>query len=229
MLTPSVPARGMPGPGRDNISARGCIPSLDLYQERSMLNVPWTLAAVSMITLTSSIAEVPCPRDNAPLSLMGGPPDTLVVQPSSSRIHWKGSALRGSGKHEGDVRFVSGMFIIRHQKLTSGNFTVDMRGVDPRLPNAVFTASDAKRTGDSTWEISGNLDMLGVTRPLTFSTDVKWGEVGHMTATSNVVLDRQGWGIAFRDARLASDPAEGDVAVAITLDARRKGSTVATR
>ena len=44
-----------------------------------------------------------------------------------------------------------------------------------------------------------------------------------------VVLDRQGWGLAFRDARLASDPAEGDVAVSITLDARRKGSTVATR
>lgn len=196
-----------------------------------MLNVPWTLAAVSMITLTSSIADAPCPRDNAPrsISLLGGPPDTLVVQPSSSRIHWKGAALRGSGKHEGDVRFVSGMIIIRHQKLTGGNFTVDMRGVDPRFPNAVFTASDAKRTGDATWEISGNLSMLGVDRPLTFSTDVKWGELGHMTATSNVVLDRQGWGVAFRDARLASDPAEGDVAVSITLDARRKGSTVATR
>jgi hypothetical protein len=194
-----------------------------------MLNVPWTLAAVSMITLTSSVADAPCSRDNASLSLLGGPPDTLVVQPSSSRIHWKGSALRGSGKHEGDVRFVSGMIIIRHQKLTGGTFTVDMRGVDARFPNAVFTASDAKRTGDATWEISGNLEMLGVARPLTFSTDVKWGEVGHMTTTSNVLLDRQGWGVALRDAKLASDPAQGDVAVSITLDARRKGSTVATR
>jgi hypothetical protein len=194
-----------------------------------MLNVPWTLAAVSLLTLTSWIPDAPRTRNGTILSLPGGPPDTLVVQPSSSRIHWKGAALRGSGKHEGDVRFVNGMIIIRHQKLTSGNFTVDMRGVDLRLPNASFTATDAKRIGDSTWEISGNLNMLGVTRPLTFSTDVKWGEVGHMTATSNVVLDRQGWGVAFRDAKLASDPAEGDVAVAITLDARRKGSTVATR
>ena len=194
-----------------------------------MLNVPWILAAASMITLMSWIPDAPRGRDGTTLSLLGGPPDTLVVQPSSSRIHWKGSALRGSGKHEGDVRFVSGMIIIRHQKLTGGNFTVDMRGVDPHFPNAVFTASDAKRTGDATWEISGNLNMLGVNRPLTFSTDVKWGEVGHMTATSNVVLDRQGWGLALRDAKLASDPAEGDVAVSITLDARRKGSTVATR
>ena len=194
-----------------------------------MLNVPWTLAAVSMFTLTSSMTVAPRTRNAAPLSLLGGPPDTLVVQPSSSRIHWKGSALRGSGKHEGDVRFVSGMIIMRHQKLTGGNFTVDMRGVDSRFPNAVFTASDAKRTGDATWEISGNLNMLGVTRPLTFTTDVKWGEVGHMTATSSVLLDRQGWGVAFRDAKLASDPAEADVAVSITLDARRKGLTVATR
>ncbi|MDQ6634442.1 MAG: YceI family protein [Gemmatimonadota bacterium] len=194
-----------------------------------MLNVPWTLAAVSMITLTSSIAVAPRTPNDAPLSLLGGPPDTLVVQPSSSRIHWKGSALRGSGKHEGDVRFVSGMIIIRHQKLTGGNFTVDMGGVDSRFPNAVFTASDAKRTGDATWEISGNLNMLGVNRPLTFSTEVKWGEVGHMTATSSVLLDQPGWGVAFRDAKLARDPAEGDVAVSITLDARRKGSTVATR
>jgi hypothetical protein len=194
-----------------------------------MLNVPWTLAAASLLTLTSWISDAPGSRARVSCPTCGGPPDTLVVQPSSSRIHWKGSALRGSGKHEGDVRFVSGMIIIRHQKLTSGNFTVDMRGVDPRFPNATFTATDAKRTGDATWEISGNLNMLGVTRPLTFSTDVKWGEVGHMTATSSVVLDRQGWGLAFRDARLASDPAEGEVAVAITLDARRKGSTVATR
>jgi hypothetical protein len=194
-----------------------------------MPNVPWTLAALSMITLTSSIAGAPRTRADAPLSLLGGPPDTLVVQPSSSRIHWKGPALRGSGRHEGDVRFVTGMIIIRHQKLTGGHFTVDTRGVDPRFPNAVFTATEAKRTGDATWEISGNLNMLGVTRPLTFSTDVTWGEVGHMTATSSLVLDRQRWGVALRDAKLASDPAEGDVAVSITLDARRKGSTVATR
>jgi hypothetical protein len=194
-----------------------------------MLTVPWTLAAISMLTLTSWIADAPRARDNARLGLLGGPPDTLVVQPSASRIHWKGAALRGSGRHEGDVRFVSGMIIIRHQKLTGGNFIVDMRGVDPRFPNAVFTASEAKRTGDATWEISGSLEMLGVTRPLTFSTDVTWGEVGHMTATSNVVLDRQGWGVALRDAKLAGDPADSDVAVSITLDARRKGSTVATR
>jgi hypothetical protein len=195
-----------------------------------MLNTPWTLAAISMLTLASSGADLPRSRDCSSRSdLAGGPPDTLVVQPSSSRIHWSGTSLRGPGKHEGDARFVSGMIIIRHQKLTSGNFTVDMRGIDPRFPNAIFSATDAKRTGDATWEISGNLSMLGVTHPLTFSTDVKWGEVGHMTATSSVVLARDGWGVAFRDAKLARDPADGDVTVSITLDARRKGSTVATR
>ena len=194
-----------------------------------MLNVPWILAAASMLTLMSWIPDAPRVRDGPTLSLLGGPPDTLVVQPSSSRIHWKGSALRGSGKHEGDVRFVSGMIIIRHQKLTSGNFTVDMRGVDPRFPNAVFTASDAKRTGDSTWQVSGNLTMLGLTRSLTFSTDLRWVEVGHMIATANVVLDRGGWGVAYRDARLTSDPADGDIGLSITLDARRKGSMVAQR
>jgi hypothetical protein len=195
-----------------------------------MLNAPWTLAAISLITLALSGADTPRSRDcpSCP-DRAGGPPDTLVVQRSSSRIHWSGTSLRGPGKHEGDVRFVGGMIIIRHQRLTSGNFTVDMRGIDPRFPNAVFTATDARRTGDSTWEISGNLSMLGVTRPLTFSTDVTWGEVGHMTATSNAVLARDGWGVAFRDAKLGRDPADGDVAVSITLDARRKGSTVATR
>jgi hypothetical protein len=195
-----------------------------------MLSTPWTLAAISLITLTTFDADTPRTRDcpSCP-DRTGGPPDTLVVQPSSSRIHWSGASLRGPGKHEGDVRFVSGMIIIRHQKLTSGNFTVDMRGIDSRFPNAVFSATDAKRTGDSSWEISGNLSMLGITRPLTFSTDVKWGEVGHMTATSNVVLARDGWGVAFRDAKLARDPADADITVSISLDARRKGSTVATR
>ena len=195
-----------------------------------MLNTPWTLAAaVSLLTLASSGADMSRSRARASCPDCGGPPDTLVVQPSASRIHWTGATLHGPGKHEGDARFVSGMIIIRHQKLVSGNFTVDLRGVDARFPSAVFSATDAKRTGDATWEITGNLSMLGLTRPLTFSTDVAWGEVGHMTATSNVVLTRDGWGVAFRDAKLASAPAEGDIAVAISLDARRKGTVVAER
>jgi hypothetical protein len=195
-----------------------------------MPSTPWTLAAISLISLTSSVAYVPCSRGPSSLAVAtGGPPDTLVVQPSESRIHWQGASFRGPGKHQGDVKVVSGMIIIRHQKLTAGTVAVDMRNIDARFPAAVFSATDAKRTGDSTWQVSGNLSMLGLTRPLTFSTDVRWIEVGHMIATANVVLDRAGWGVAYRDARLTNEPADGDLALSITLDARRKGSVVAQR
>lgn len=195
-----------------------------------MLSASWKLAALSLFSLASSSAYVPARRDCASTALaVGGPPDTLVVQPAASRIHWAGARLRGAGKHSGDVRFLSGTIIIRHQRLVSGSFVVDMRGVDPRFPTATFTASDLQRIADSTWQLSGTLEMLGVVLPLTFSTDVQWVELGHLTATSKLVLAREGWGVALRDARLASDPAEGDVSVSISLDARRKGTMVAGR
>jgi polyisoprenoid-binding protein YceI len=194
--------------------------------------------------------------DASVLGLPGGRPDTLVADPAASTIRWKGTKFRGLGKHEGTIALASGQFVVRHEQLTSGTFTIDMRSIevtdipvsDPvprrrlrnhlmdadffdveRHPTAVFKSTGAKRIGPARWQVSGDLTVRGVTRPISFATDVRWLEVGHMVATSALTLDRQRWGVAYRGSRLTNDLVDDDIHLSITLDARRKQATVAER
>jgi polyisoprenoid-binding protein YceI len=207
-----------------------------------MTTTVWTaIVAVSAIGLVTS--PIPTPRPlAAPVALaaVGGPPDTLVVNPRASTIGWRGTGLGGLAVRTGTVGMASGMFVIRHERLTSGTFTVDMRSVDgslrgpelfdvARYPTAVFNSTGMKRVGQTRWQISGDLTMRGVTRPITFDSDVRWEELGHMIATSRFSIDRRQWGIGSRDAGIADDVVDQGIQLSITLDARRKQAAVATR
>jgi polyisoprenoid-binding protein YceI len=136
-------------------------------------------------------------------------------------------------KHEGDVKLVRGMLVLRHQQLTSGLFSIDMRGSGfsdvEQYPTALFTTTGATRTGDSTYQVKGNLTMHGVTQPLTFSTTVRWAEVGHMIATSTFSIDRKRWGLSYGGSRLTNDLVDNDIQLSVTLDARRRGAQIAER
>jgi polyisoprenoid-binding protein YceI len=171
---------------------------------------------------------------------MGGPPDTLVVNPKGSTIGWRGTGLGGRAVRTGTVTAANGMFVIRHEQLTSGTFTVDMRSVDgalrgpalfdvARYPTAVFNSTGMKRVGQARWQVSGDLTMRGVTRPISFDTDVRWEELGHMIATSSFTIDRRQWGIGDRDAGIADDVVDPTIQLSVSLDARRKQAAVATR
>jgi polyisoprenoid-binding protein YceI len=170
----------------------------------------------------------------------GGPPDTLVADPAASAIRWKGTGFGGRGAHEGTVKLASGLFVIRHERLTSGTFTIDMRGLDvalrsaaffdvERYPAATFRSNGAQRTGPASWRVTGELTMRGVTKPIAFDTDVRWVELGHMVATSTFAIDRREWGVASRASGLADDLVDNDIQLSLSLDARRKQASVATR
>jgi polyisoprenoid-binding protein YceI len=200
-----------------------------------------TVVALSAL----SVALVPMDRrhrtgGSTPVIVAGGPPDTLVASPSASSFRWKGTGLGGRGAREGTVSLASGMFVIRHEKLTSGNFVVNMRSVDPALrgssmfdverhPTAVFQSTGMTRVGEATWRVAGNLTLRGVTRPLAFDSEVSWPEMGHMIATSSFTIDRREFGIGNGVARAADALVDDDIQLAITLDARRKQAKVATR
>jgi polyisoprenoid-binding protein YceI len=209
-----------------------------------MTSPVWTtVVALSALALVGS----PSPRTRAavlpvalPVAYSGGPPDTLVVNPRASYIHWKASGLGGRATREGTIRMGKGMFVIRHQQLTSGVFTIDMRQLDATLrgeglfdvtrnPGAHFSSTGMKRVGENRWEVAGNLTMRGMTRPLTFEADVRWEELGHMIATSTFTIDRRDWGIGTRGAGVVDDVADRAIQLSITLDAQRKQAAVATR
>jgi polyisoprenoid-binding protein YceI len=208
-----------------------------------MTSTVWTtVVALSALTV-ATVSGPDTPAAMAPAAVAahpGGAPDTLVVNSGASSIHWKGSGLGGRATREGTLGMGKGMFVIRHQQLTSGIFNVDMRQLDASLqgedlfdvahnPGAYFSSTGMKRVGETRWEVAGNLTMRGVTRPLTFEADVRWEELGHMIATSTFTIDRREWGIGTRGAGIANDIADPGIQLSITLDARRKQAAVATR
>jgi polyisoprenoid-binding protein YceI len=207
-----------------------------------MTTTVWTtIVALSAIGLATSPIARPRPAIDAGIRVVaGGPPDTLVANPAASSIRWKGAGLGGRGTREGAVDLANGMFVIRHQQVTSGTFTIDMRSLDAalrnadlfdvaRYPTAVFSSTGAKRVGPARWQISGDLTMQGVSRAITFPTDVEWPELGHMIATSTFALDRREWGIGSRGSRLTDDLVDDDIQISLRLDARRKQASVARR
>ena len=206
-----------------------------------MTSTVWTtIVAISAIGLAGFPIGSPRPSIDAGVRVgTGGPPDTLVANPRASSIRWKGTGFGGRGGGEGTVNLASGMFVIRHEQLTSGTFAVDMRSLDvarnadffdvARYPTAVFRSTGAKRIGPARWQVSGDLTMRGSTKPLTFDTHVQWVELGHMVATSSFTIDRREWGIGTRASGLANDVVNDGIQISLSLDARRKQPAVATR
>lgn len=197
-------------------------------------------AFVAISALGLAAATTLAPPVDIIYAAAGGPPDTLVATPAASSIRWTGTGFGGRGARKGTVALASGMFIIRHERLTSGTFTIDMRSTDASLrgadffdverhPTAVFRSTESRRVGAARWQVSGDLTMRGVTRPVTFDADVSWPGMGHMVATSDFTLDRRQWGLTARGAALADDVANEGIRISLTLDARRKQARVATR
>lgn len=170
----------------------------------------------------------------------GGKPDTLVADPRATTIRWRGTGLGGRGVREGTVGLASGMLVIRHEQLTSGSFTIDMRSLDRSLrgadwldvsrhPTATFRSTGAARVGTARWRVSGDLTMRGITKAITFDTNVRWEEVGHMIAVSTITLDRRQWEIGSGAPAIADAAVDHDIQLSVSLDARRTQAAVATR
>lgn len=207
-----------------------------------MTTTVWTaLVAASALGLGVLPATSPRPI-GAPTvhATSGGKADTLVADPRATTIRWRGTGLGGRGVREGTVGLASGMLVIRHEQLTSASFTIDLRSLDGALrgadyldvarhPTATFSSTGAKRIGTSRWQVSGDLAMRGVTKPITFDTDVRWEEVGHMIAVSTITLDRRQWEIGSGAPAIANAAVDHDIRLSVSLDARRKQAAVATR
>jgi len=71
--------------------------------------------------------------------------------------------------------------------------------------------------------------MRGITKPITFDTDVRWEEVGHMIAVSTITLDRRQWEIGSGGSAIADAAVDHDIQLSVSLDARRTPAAVATR
>jgi len=145
---------------------------------------------------------------------------TLYVDPVASMLNW--TAKKVGGGHNGTVKISKGTLAIAGDKLTGGNFVMDMTTIadadqSARLtthlksddffsveknPTSTFVITKAAPVGKAkggmaNYHITGNLTIKGITNPVTFPAVVKLNENG-AEATAKIELDRLKWDIKFR-------------------------------
>jgi polyisoprenoid-binding protein YceI len=135
------------------------------------------------------------------------------------------------GKHEGSFKKLAGSFstdgdvtqgklqvtievdsmVTDAPKLTSHLKAPDFFDAK-RFPEAKFVSKTIKKTADG-YQVSGDLTMHGVTRPLSFPAKIDLAN--GLTVSSQFVLDRHTWGISYGKDKV-------DAEVKMSIDAKVK-------
>lgn len=138
------------------------------------------------------------------------------VNTEKSTVTWK--AYKVTGSHTGTVELESGALMFDDDQLTGGEFTVDMSTLvstdlegDPdskqkleghlnsddffateshATSKLVFT--DVKSTGKNSYEVTGDLTIKGITKPIVFDVSVYGSK-----ATATVKVDRTNYDIKY--------------------------------
>lgn len=137
------------------------------------------------------------------------------VKTEASTVTWK--AYKVTGSHTGTVDIKSGALMFDGDKLTGGEFVIDMPtlistdlegdgkgkleghlksddffAVDKHaVSKLVFT--DVKSTGKNSYEVTGDLTIKDITEPVTFDVSI-YGD----KATATMKVDRTDYDIKFR-------------------------------
>ncbi|MDX1767893.1 MAG: YceI family protein [Arenibacter troitsensis] len=129
------------------------------------------------------------------------------VKATESTVTWKGYKVTGS--HHGTIALKSGSLIFDGDKLTGGEFVVDMPtlvsndlqgeykgkleghlksddffGVDAH-PTSKLVFTSVKATGKNSYEVTGDLTIKGKTNPVTFDISIYGNK-----ATATMKVDR---------------------------------------
>ncbi|MEP0987860.1 YceI family protein [Ekhidna sp.] len=144
--------------------------------------------------------------------------DTVPVDLKNSIIKWKGTKMRGLGKHEGTINLASGFLLFSKETLTGGSFTFDMRTINvtdipehepvPRrnlinhlkseeffevetFPEAQLIITSCTSENE-TFNLVGDLTIKGQTHPISF--EAKKTKYGY---ESTLEIDRFIWDVAY--------------------------------
>ena len=137
----------------------------------------------------------------------------LSISPETSKIEFVGSKVTGS--HEGGFKSLTGVADVDAKDLTTLKISIDIDmeslfSDNPKLtnhlkspdffgvksnPKSKFVSTKVEKAGDD-YKITGNLTMLGQTKPLTIPAKIAaTGE--SLTVTSSFSLDRTQWGMTY--------------------------------
>eukprot|EP00903_Cladosiphon_okamuranus_P003928 g3926.t1 len=151
-----------------------------------------------------------------------------------SSVEFTGSKVTGS--HDGGFKDITGHFTLDETGIapTSGLITIQMKSVftdDEKLtehlksadffdvenfPTATFTMTDVKETGSMGYEVSGNFDLHGITKNITFPAVAnRNGDTA--TVKAEFDINRKDFGIVY--AGKADDLIRDEVVIRFNLEA----------
>lgn len=141
-------------------------------------------------------------------------PVTKEVKTTESSVMWK--AYKVTGSHTGVVQLTDGALTFEDDMLVGGNFAVDMTslistdleggskekleghlksddffGVETH-PSSTLVFTDVKSTGKNSYEVTGDLTIKGITKPVTFDLSIYGSK-----ATASVKVDRANYNVRY--------------------------------
>ncbi len=140
--------------------------------------------------------------------------DKKEVKTDASSVTWK--AYKVTGSHTGTINLKSGALMFDGDKLTGGEFVVDMTTINTTdlsgksksdldghlhsddffstasnpTSNLVFT--NVKSSGKNSYEVTGDLTIKGITKPVTFDVSVYGSK-----ATATLKVDRTNYDVKY--------------------------------
>ncbi len=150
----------------------------------------------------------------ASLSFMNNVGEKKEVNTEKSKVTWKGYKVTGS--HEGTINLKDGHLVFDGDKLTGGEFTVDMTTINStdlegewktklddhlkaddffgvaKHPTSKLVITNVKSTGKNSYEVTGDLTIKGTTEPLAFDISVYGSK-----ATASLKIDRTTYGLKY--------------------------------
>ena len=140
--------------------------------------------------------------------------ETVTVKAEESTVTWK--AYKVTGSHTGTIALKSGDLVFDNGTLKGGEFMVDMTSINctdlegeykqkleghlksddffsvasHETSKLVFT--DVKATGKNSYEVTGDLTIKGITKPVTFDVSIYGSK-----ATATLKIDRAQYDVRY--------------------------------
>ena len=156
----------------------------------------------------------------------------LKVDASKSELTWTGKKV--TGEHTGKIALKEGTVTMDGAKLTGGKFVADLTSITntdltdkeyngklighlksedffgvEKHPTATFVVTKAVAKSAGTYDVTGNLTIKGITKPVTFPVTVKPTATG-ADITGKLVVDRSKYDIKYNSKSFFDAAALGD-------------------
>jgi polyisoprenoid-binding protein YceI len=173
------------------------------------------------------------------LSLHVGDERYAVIDTKESVVGWKGS--NPFGPHTGYVKISKGELMMEDGQLAGGTVEVDMTTIEDEnhksnsgliehlkdpdffdvkiFPFSAITITKVASINVEDKEITGNLTIKGITRPVTFPAKIEVKD-GIVKANGKLVIDRTDWGIRYNSGKFFDNLADETISDSIEFNIR---------